>query len=187
MVLIRSFSMSKKIYPKIIGVCNYCKGDIVAKYGGMNKPNRKFCSISCNTAWKNKNIPQSFERRQQQAQRAALRFKGVPKTESHRLKMSLANKGSKSHFWKGGKTKEAVRLRTGVLYKMWRTAVFERDNYTCQECGVRGGVLNADHIKPWAFFPLLRFDINNGRTLCLGCHKKTETFGNKAVKFIGKI
>lgn len=56
----------------------------------------------------------------------------------------------------------------------WRKAVFERDNYTCQLCGVRGTYLEADHIKPWAYFPELRRLIDNGRTLCKSCHQKTK-------------
>ncbi len=69
------------------------------------------------------------------------------------------------------------RLRKTSLYKIWRIAVFERDCYTCVWCLVRGGKLNADHIKPFAYFPELRFAIDNGRTLCEDCHRKTETFG----------
>jgi 5-methylcytosine-specific restriction endonuclease McrA len=59
----------------------------------------------------------------------------------------------------------------------WRSAVFQRDNYTCQECGQVGGRLNADHIKPYGEYPELRFDVSNGRTLCVACHRKTPTFG----------
>jgi 5-methylcytosine-specific restriction endonuclease McrA len=69
------------------------------------------------------------------------------------------------------------RIRASVEYKAWRKAVFERDNWTCQMCSGRGGILQADHIKPFALFPELRFDVSNGRTLCLDCHSKTETFG----------
>ena len=37
----------------------------------------------------------------------------------------------------------------------------------------------ADHVKPWALYPELRYDLDNGRTLCVPCHKKTETYGYK--------
>ena len=57
-------------------------------------------------------------------------------------------------------------------YIAWRKAVYERDNYTYQECGARGGSLNAHHIKSWAHHPELRFDVNNGVTLCRDCHSK---------------
>lgn len=65
----------------------------------------------------------------------------------------------------------------------WRKAVFERDDYTCQDCGVRGTYLEADHIKPWAFFPELRFELSNGRTLCRPCHNKTR-IGYRAMRKI---
>lgn len=75
------------------------------------------------------------------------------------------------------------RIRRTRKYKEWRKTVFERDNYTCQMCHITGGYLNADHILPFAYFPKLRFDIENGRTLCAKCHRKTETYGGRARKF----
>ena len=75
--------------------------------------------------------------------------------------------------WRGGVTKSRKAAMSLTIYKRWRDAVFKRDKYTCVKCGKRGGNLNADHIKPWAFFPELRFSVKNGRTLCLRCHKKT--------------
>ena len=59
----------------------------------------------------------------------------------------------------------------------WRTAIFARDAYTCQECGVKGGRLQADHIKPFSTHPDLRYDLSNGRTLCVPCHQATPTYG----------
>ena len=56
-------------------------------------------------------------------------------------------------------------------YKDWRMAVFKRDNFTCQKCGVVGRELNAHHIKPYAKYKELRYDLSNGITLCEDCHK----------------
>lgn len=88
-------------------------------------------------------------------------------------------RGENHYKWKGGITTENLKIRHSLDAKFWREAVFKRDNFTCQECKIRGGRLNAHHIKPFAFFPELRFAIDNGLTLCWGCHKKTPTFGNK--------
>jgi len=105
-----------------------------------------------------------------------------PRTESWRKNLSEKLRGEKSHLWKGGITSENQRLRMSLEMKLWRRAVFERDNYTCIWCGdSRGGNLQADHIKPFAYFPELRFAIDNGRTLCVPCHKSTSTYGRKEI------
>ena len=99
-----------------------------------------------------------------------------------RRKMSAAHAdftGPRNPNWRGGVTTENVCLRGSRKMKVWRKAVFERDNYTCQTCGTRGGRLNADHIKPFATHPDLRFDVSNGRTLCEPCHRKTPTYGHR--------
>ena len=85
--------------------------------------------------------------------------------------------GANNPKWKGGITPEHLRVRWSTEMKNWRKQIFERDNYTCQLCGKHGGNLNADHIKPFALYPELRFDLSNGRTLCVSCHRNTDTYG----------
>ena len=85
--------------------------------------------------------------------------------------------------WKGGVTKENDKIRKSYKYRKWRKAIFLRDNYTCQLCGKRGEYMHADHIKPFAYYPKLRFELINGRTLCVPCHRKTNTYGNNIKKY----
>ena len=70
-----------------------------------------------------------------------------------------------------GKSSESELVRKSAKMKMWKRSVLERDNYTCQTCKRIGGKLHADHIKSFAIFPEHRFSLDNGRTLCVGCHK----------------
>lgn len=97
---------------------------------------------------------------------------------------SLSQKGSEPvHLARNrGRKPRTYHLRHrdkhgSALDRDWRTAVFKRDDYTCQLCNARGGRLQADHIKPFKEFPELRHDLANGRTLCIECHKKTPTYG----------
>ena len=89
--------------------------------------------------------------------------------------ISTRMRGDGNHFWKGGINGENDTLRHRREYKEWRTSVYERDDYTCQCCGVRGGRLNAHHINQFADYPDIRYDINNGITLCVNCHDSTES------------
>lgn len=101
-------------------------------------------------------------------------------SEETRKKMSESfRKGADHYRWKGGITPINIKIRRSLEYKLWRESVFKRDNFTCVWCGERGGKLQADHIKPFADYPELRFALDNGRTLCLECHKKTDNFGWK--------
>jgi len=56
----------------------------------------------------------------------------------------------------------------------WRMIVFKRDGYTCRECGRAGCYLEAHHIKSWAKYPKLRYEVFNGIALCSDCHNHTS-------------
>lgn len=93
----------------------------------------------------------------------------------------FCSKACKHRNMDNGLTTANEKDRKSLAYRMWRKAVFERDHYTCVSCGVLGGSLQADHIKPFALFEELRFVLSNGRTLCFDCHKKTDTYGRSNI------
>lgn len=100
----------------------------------------------------------------------------------------------KNHWnWQGGITKLNWQIRASLEYKIWQRKVLAKDNWTCQDCGKRGnGRLHAHHKKD--FSKILKqyhietlkqalsckelWDPNNGKTLCVPCHKKTDTYAN---------
>lgn len=95
-------------------------------------------------------------------------------TEEGRKRIIEAISGTKNKNWKGGITSLQEKIRNSAEYKNWRRLVFKRDDYTCVWCRKKGGYLEADHIKQFAFFPELRFAVDNGRTLCKECHNTTK-------------
>lgn len=70
--------------------------------------------------------------------------------------------------------------RVNFKYRVWRSEVLKRDGRICQLCGGPGNV--ADHLKRFKEFPELRYESDNGRTLCQTCHRKTPTYGNQKQK-----
>lgn len=102
--------------------------------------------------------------------------------------------GEKNHNWRGGVTSLNEKIRKSSQYIRYRNAGFKRDNYTCQICYLRGAELNFDHF-PKTFSSIIvenkikslrdarlckeLWDLNNGRTLCIDCHKKTDTYGGR--------
>ena len=108
--------------------------------------------------------------------------KGKKMSIESRKKIGDASRGEKNWRWKGGITPENMRIRKSIEIKLWREAVFVRDNWTCQRCFKKGGILQADHIKRFSEYPELRFAIDNGRTLCKECHRRTDTWGSKGLK-----
>lgn len=158
---------------------------------------RKYCSLKCRQVW-NKNtigicrpnktsfskghkIGVGRELSEETKAKISANRKGKntgARSEEIRRKISEAQKGEKSVNWKGGKSKELKRLRMSADFKIWRESVYKRDNWTCQECGQRGGKLHPHHIMPFAEYEDLRFDVNNGITLCvLVIRKQTATQG----------
>ena len=112
--------------------------------------------------------------------------------------------GSRNPMWTGGHTSFRKSLYATKQYKEWRRKVFERDDFTCQICFVRGGELEAHHKKRMIviikeFIPnpsklkgyqvrdlLLEheplWDVSNGITLCQPCHRKESRHDKQIVR-----
>lgn len=112
--------------------------------------------------------------------------------------MKNTRRGPDSNFWRGGISKHNLtkQIRTLYEYKKWRSDVFQRDGWTCKTCGKNSTYVVAHHKIAFSYLlhtnlikstqdaikcPLL-WDVNNGVTLCLDCHKLTDNYGYKINK-----
>jgi len=114
-------------------------------------------------------------RRPEARKKSSESHKGFKATQEHKDNIA---KGIKKYWDRVGR-KGYTRDYNSVRHKAWRKTIFERDDYTCQECGERGGKIVAHHIKGWTQYPEHRYDIENGIILCERCHKLTDNYGNK--------
>lgn len=165
---------SNWILRKANGYIQWNKGKKLPELSGVNNPKYSRITRSC------KECKELFTVRNYRKDTA--RF--CSQTCSHKNRNS-------------GKYKADYAIRRYPIYQDWRTSIFERDNYTCVECDVRGGELHADHIKPFAIIIYENkldtlekmmeckelWDVSNGRTMCAPCHRKTDTYGRRSIYF----
>lgn len=131
--------------------------------------------------------PMSDERKKQmrlvhlgRKQSAETIAKRVVARKNYKHSQITKNKIGKANRKKIHKTDESVIWRKRVEFKLWRESVYTRDNWTCQKCKIRGKLLHPHHIKNFAEAIELRFDIDNGITLCQDCHKQFhKTYGQR--------
>lgn len=76
----------------------------------------------------------------------------------------------KEHKCLASRKEDTDKRRNSYKYIQWRENVYKRDNYTCQQCGETGKI-QAHHIKEWKDHKELRYDVDNGITLCRTCHE----------------
>lgn len=170
--------------------CAYCDSifNFRASPSDIASGRGKYCSNNCKVA-NNKNVfskgftPWNKGKKNCIPEKSLISMiekkKGKKHKMSTRIKMSNLRKGDKHHNWQGGITPINHQIRSSFEYRLWRESVFKRDDFTCVFCGTKGTYLHADHIKPFALYPELRFAIDNGRTLCVPCHRSTDTYGGR--------
>lgn len=168
-------------YKKRLASCSNCGREYAQAY-----PTKKYCSRSCYDSSRHARIHkiclvcgkrfEYYKSRGQVKYCSRKCYFSVPNSPETRRKK--AHPLEKHPNWKGGIMK-GRKDRNLSIYKEWRLAVFARDSYSCQHCGVKNqkglGItvqLEADHIKSWTAYPELRYEVSNGRTLCKDCHSK---------------
>jgi len=174
-VYVKCKNCGKAMYqqPCFIGKSFFCS----MKCAGMHRANRansKRLVVKCKQCGKEYTIPPSEkywkERRGSTnyfcSRKCIKKYRQIPENNPRYYKDRTKLKNQKRSF------------RYSVAMTEWRKKVYKRDNYTCQICSIRSGknnivMLNAHHIIRMADNPDLMFQINNGITLCEGCHRKT--------------
>lgn len=164
---------------RVIKSCEVC--DIQYEVQKCREHTARYCSKKC---WSNRNPPNKKE----------CQVCGKEYYTRHRNQFTCSNKcagkrrskiyiGENATAYKDGKSLKRDRARLAPQLKEWREAVYKRDNYMCQECG-NDSKIHAHHIKSWSSHDNLRFDIDNGITLCIFCHGKLhgKDFANRRNK-----
>lgn len=129
----------------------------------IKKMKEGFAKISKNSDWREKQ---------------KVRRLGKKHSTQTRLKMSKVQSGEKAVWfgkdgeghprWIKDRTKLAKRQeRNDMAYIEWRKQVWLRDNFKYKianpDCN---GRIEAHHILSWSQYPQLRYEVNNGITLC---------------------
>jgi len=108
---------------------------------------------------------------------------GKPKSASHKANMVKARtgiklpkiSGPKHYLWISDRTKlkkyYGSEERRSPAYKFWSKSVKDRDSWKCKICDCKKGLI-AHHILGFTYYPELRYDINNGITLCPAHHPR---------------
>ena len=107
-------------------------------------------------------------------------------------KLNSEQYGSSNPNWNPNLTdEERNSKRDNKQYREWRSKVFKRDNWTCQCCGDnKGGNLNAHHLNSYTTDKDNRYNVENGITLCVECHKKFHMlyeYGNNTLEQFKKF
>lgn len=168
--------------PKVSLTCKHCHKVFEVQPWAAKTGRKKFCSKACFFAGRElKNLFQIGHK--DFVPKESRGHSKETKKKISETQRKNPRRGKENPNWRGGLRSERKKAMGRYQYKDWRTAVFTRDNWTCQICGVRGVYLEADHIKPWCAFPELRYDVDNGQTVCRPCHMTLDTHGRKALKY----
>lgn len=181
-------------------ISNSSKGRIAWNKGLTNcltDEGRKRKAEACSKQWKGK--PKSVEHKKHISDSLVGHESLVgrdPNKGSFKPGLVPWNKGKvfaaisqeKNPLWKGGISSEYDKARCHrFLFVDWTKLVKDRDENKCRHCNGTDR-LRAHHIKDFVEYPELRYDVNNGLTLCISSHSKEHQRLNRLKKLsYGKI
>lgn len=180
-------------------VCEKCSKVFWTKREYIKKGGGRFCSCQCasKNRWEDRKIKRIckecgtiFSVKQSFVERGGGQFCSLTCAGKNKI-------GSGHPNWKGGITPIVTKIRNCEKYNQWRSDVFERDDWTCLTCRKKGVKLEAHHKKPFALIiqenDIKTFEqaqkcdelwnVKNGITLCIKCHKLTHK--NTPLKMAG--
>lgn len=108
---------------------------------------------------------------------------------SIRDKLSKARTGENNPRWIKDRTQLVKKqIRNDYAYQDWRKQVWTRDNWKCRIADENcGGRMEAHHILGWKSHPELRYQINNGITLCHSHHPHKREDEEKLSSYFQKM
>jgi len=175
----------EKRKPAVFRDCPNCEKNFKVS---RNNPSTKYCCHGCSVEHLLKGKKKSTEHKRKIKENHAKHWAHNKMSEKHIEKMTKGLKdfqsGERHWNWKGGITPKLKSYRCKKWYTDWRNGVYERDDYTCAECGEKGGNLCAHHKIPFAELVFNNDvesleDISNGITLCKECHVKTDSYAKR--------
>lgn len=143
----------------------------LAKLGKKRQPHSEETKKKMSLASKGKS---KSEKHKESLSKAKL---GRPHILSEIGKISFRKKMSAENNPKWIKDRSLIKVGDRDLHdpltKQWRQQVKIRDNFTCRIADIKcNGRLEVHHILRWSEFPELRYQVNNGITLCHAHHPR---------------
>lgn len=169
-------------HEKVKVECDYC-GEIITKtyqsYKNGHKVIKKDACKKCNNLYKIKEVNKilygvknvfELDDIKDKIKQTNLERYGFEHHYSNPKMAEIYLNKENNPNWRGGVSNDIQIARGSVDYKKWREEVLQRDNYECQICHSSESLLHAHHIESFSRNIDLRYNIENGITLCINCH-----------------
>lgn len=141
-------------------------------------------TVTCRECYETRQLDE-WSRTPDQIESQRKKLQGRKYSLEHRLAISRGQKIAVKegrHHWKKNVHENEDQDRCHIAYKIWKEKLLERCGHKCETCG-KTERLHAHHLKCFYEFPELRFDIENGKILCISCHMRLHAKeGRKKVK-----